>query len=602
MIIRELNIIGFGKHKDKKVSLSEGINVIYGDNEAGKSTIASFIYSMMYGIEKKRGKPALDSIYNKYQPVLGQWQGSMKFSYDNREYEVFRNFPDQEEPVVLDMLTGLKVDNEILFEAFGEEKVFASSCYLAQDKNDDTGRILCDVSEYAKRMSTGKSESVDVTVAKKKLKTQIKLFEIRKNELNTALEEKVEKSEFLRESMEQYSKEADMLLKLKEQKGITNREKEEKLESIKEYIGGFGDIELKYERYCQGTKQAELLIQMEEVKNENKSRINVRAKAAYCCILAVLMVLALVVTLLIPAKPLVKALVMIMFVLTEGVVTFLWDNVIIRKLAGLFIENEANAIMEESENCRKIIEELKLLKAEIEAYGKGGVGSFSVNDEGMDELRSCIARLEEQVEKYYRVEAEKKERLVKEIERGEWILDSISQKMNGDNYETVNKESENLREELLCVEKKIKAARMAEKIIDEISEKFGGDFKAQILDEFSKNVCSFTCGRYERVLFDAKMNIKVLGKEGFVDIDKLSYGTIKQVYLSLRVAVGTWLLQGRTPLVIDDGFAFFDEDRLKETLLGIRERYKGQVILFTCQKREEKALKELQIPFDYIEI
>lgn len=602
MIIRELNIIGFGKHKDKKVNLSEGINVIYGDNETGKSTVASFIYSMMYGVEKKRGKPALDSIYNKYQPVLGQWQGSMKFSYDNREYEVFRSFPDQEEPVVIDMVTGLKVDSEILFEAFGEEKVFASSYYLAQDKNDDTGRILGDVSEYAKRMSTGKSESVDVADAKKKLKNQIKMLEIKKDEINTALKESVDRSQLLKESMVQYDREADKLLKLKEQKSETNKEKEEKVERIKEYIDRFGDIELKYERYCQGTKQAGLLIQMEEVKNENKSRINVRAKAAYCCILAALLVLALVVALLIPVKPLVKVLIMVMFTLVEGVVTFLWDNVIIRKLAGLFIENEANAVMEDSENCRRIIEELKGLKVEIEEYGKGGVSSFSVNDEGMEELRRCIVRLEEQVEKYYQVEMEKKEKLTKEIEREEWILDSISQKMNGDNYESVNKECENLREALSQVEKKIKAAHMAGKIIDEISEKFGGDFKAQILDEFSKNVAAFTCGRYERVLFDAKMSIKVLGKEGFVDIAKLSYGTVKQVYLALRVAVGTWLLQGKTPLVIDDGFVFFDEERLKETLKGIRERHKGQIILFTCQKREESVLKELQIPFEYIEI
>ncbi|MBQ3060953.1 MAG: AAA family ATPase [Lachnospiraceae bacterium] len=602
MIIRELKIIGFGRHKDKKIELSDGINIIYGDNEAGKSTIAYFIYSMMYGIEKKRGKPAADSMYSKYQPIEGQWSGSMRFSYDNREYEVFRSFPVQEDPVVVDVVTGLQVDSEILFEAFGEERVFASSYYLVQDKNDDTGRIFGDVSEYAKRISTGKNERVDVAGAKKKIKNQIKMLEIRKNEVNLSLKESIKKSENLKECMQQYDREADNLLKLKEKRGVTNEKNEEKVESIKEYIDRFGEIELKYERYCQGTKQARLLIEMEEVKSQNKSRINVRAKAAYYSILAAIFVFALVITLLVPLKPVVKVLIMALLVLAQGVVTFLWDNVIIRKLAGLFIENEANAAAEESENCRKIIEELKDLKEEIEEYGKGGVSSFSVDDEGMEELQRCVTRLGEQVEKYYQMETEKKEELAREIERGEWMLDSISQKMNGDNYESVSRECEKLREELSQIEKKVKAVHMAEEIIDEISQKFSGDFKAEIIDEFSKNVAAFTCGRYERVIFDAKMNIKVLGKEGFVDIAKLSYGAVKQVYLALRMAVGTWLLQERIPLIVDDGFVYFDEKRLRETLKGLRDRHKGQIILFTCQKREKRVLEELEIPFEYIEI
>ena len=68
------------------------------------------------------------------------------------------------------------------------------------------------------------------------------------------------------------------------------------------------------------------------------------------------------------------------------------------------------------------------------------------------------------------------------------------------------------------------------------------------------------------------------------------------------MAVGTWLLQERIPLIVDDGFVYFDEKRLRETLKGLRDRHKGQIILFTCQKREKRVLEELEIPFEYIEI
>ena len=45
MKIKNLKINGFGKIKDKEISLTEGINVIYGENEAGKSSMLKFISS-----------------------------------------------------------------------------------------------------------------------------------------------------------------------------------------------------------------------------------------------------------------------------------------------------------------------------------------------------------------------------------------------------------------------------------------------------------------------------------------------------------------------------------------------------------------------------
>ncbi|MDD2447234.1 MAG: AAA family ATPase, partial [Tissierellia bacterium] len=49
MIIKELNLIGFGKFKNKVIKLDNGINLIYGKNEDGKSTLHSFIDGMFYG-------------------------------------------------------------------------------------------------------------------------------------------------------------------------------------------------------------------------------------------------------------------------------------------------------------------------------------------------------------------------------------------------------------------------------------------------------------------------------------------------------------------------------------------------------------------------
>ena len=60
----DLYISGFGKFHDTAVSFEDGLNVIYGKNEAGKSTIHTFIRGMLFGIERQRGRAARNDIYS----------------------------------------------------------------------------------------------------------------------------------------------------------------------------------------------------------------------------------------------------------------------------------------------------------------------------------------------------------------------------------------------------------------------------------------------------------------------------------------------------------------------------------------------------------
>ena len=56
MQIAELVIKNFGKFTEKKINLSDGIQLFYGKNESGKSTIHTFIKGMLFGMERKRGR------------------------------------------------------------------------------------------------------------------------------------------------------------------------------------------------------------------------------------------------------------------------------------------------------------------------------------------------------------------------------------------------------------------------------------------------------------------------------------------------------------------------------------------------------------------
>ena len=93
MKIKELNINGFGKLKNKNIKFNEGINIIIGENESGKSTLLKFITSIFYGISKnKRGKSISD--YEKFKPWNSEiYSGKIKYKLDNNnEFEVYRDF------------------------------------------------------------------------------------------------------------------------------------------------------------------------------------------------------------------------------------------------------------------------------------------------------------------------------------------------------------------------------------------------------------------------------------------------------------------------------------------------------------------------------
>lgn len=108
MIIKELKIDSFGGVENKIIHLSKGLNLVYGENEAGKSTIEEFIKVMLYGFPQKRGKG--DGDRKRYLPFKGGGiRGELTLEQDGREYIIKRMFAltkKEDTCEVLDALTG----------------------------------------------------------------------------------------------------------------------------------------------------------------------------------------------------------------------------------------------------------------------------------------------------------------------------------------------------------------------------------------------------------------------------------------------------------------------------------------------------------------
>ena len=93
MKINSLKVNGFGKLKDKQVDFTDGINIIFGENESGKSSMLKFISGMLYGTSKnKNGKEISD--FEKYKPWdADNFSGKINYTLDDgKTFEVYREF------------------------------------------------------------------------------------------------------------------------------------------------------------------------------------------------------------------------------------------------------------------------------------------------------------------------------------------------------------------------------------------------------------------------------------------------------------------------------------------------------------------------------
>jgi len=91
--INSLHVNGFGKLENKEINFDNGINIITGDNESGKSTLLSFILAMFFGLSKNKNGKNLSN-YEKYTPwKTNDFSGTLDYELDNKEkYRIVRTF------------------------------------------------------------------------------------------------------------------------------------------------------------------------------------------------------------------------------------------------------------------------------------------------------------------------------------------------------------------------------------------------------------------------------------------------------------------------------------------------------------------------------
>lgn len=94
MRIDKLEVKGFGKLTGRTVFFKNGINIIYGNNETGKTTLQWFIKGMLYGLKNTRQSRKGLLLNKRFEPWEGgQYGGALNYTLDDGStYRVERNF------------------------------------------------------------------------------------------------------------------------------------------------------------------------------------------------------------------------------------------------------------------------------------------------------------------------------------------------------------------------------------------------------------------------------------------------------------------------------------------------------------------------------
>lgn len=689
MIIKELNLIGFGRFENKKIDLKDGINLIYGENEMGKSTIHSFIDGMFYGLLRPNVRSALyTDEHKKYDPWnSNRYAGMLIFQQEGMEYRIEREFTKGKENTrvlegaraeditkSIDTGRGRILQPGIHFFGFNTS-VFSNTISIKQLATRTDNNLAKEVTEKLINVTTALDDEISVERSILDLKTKmdeigtekaptkpyarnIKKIDNLKDKKKNILLKKYEYEAFLEEKsdlLKQLDIEEESLKSLEEDfsdakiienKNIlkeANKIAEEikdlniNIEEMPSYVHSIQDDYNKYEDieeeknnilYKQIDNKLELLKRDYNLYKEKKSKNNILLSLSLISsiILVVINKLLMVVPLILIGIYFISNLIKINNKISE-------------------IKTQVN-LKEKQEKLKKdkVLEKAKLQNILLEKYDVRNKTEFknivSENHRQLNNRANLISNIEMKRELQKRILANNTiEDLEKGLEGKRLELDeNINTDMDQVSYEINLSKDQiyNLKIELMEVETnssmlekevsklveieediygkeqykdeldaRLESLNIAINTIEDLSKDIHSQFAPVINRRVSKAVEKITRGRYTNIRIDEslKMSIENPNTKELIDINNLSGGSIDQLYFSLRFGIINSIGENKLPLILDDCFIQYDDSRLKNIIEFLRDISKErQIILFSCQNREEKIMKELGIHYNFINL
>lgn len=618
MKILELHINSFGKLKNKHIRFSDRFNLIYGYNEAGKSTIHSFIKAMLFGMDRTKVRANPNDAWSRYLPwdLGADYSGSMKVSYKDSVYRIERNFSRQAAAplTLIDETGGEKIDSP---QSFINTKFLNNMSMLAYDntvsisqlKSSTDHDMTIELKNYIANMNNSGNPVINIEKALDILKKERRAYAsrivpeasknyaanlstIRSIENNLNIPKDSSKAQNLILDKQRLDMQINKLGAAKEElisKLSANRQK-----LSDKSISSAADIE-------ERKKEAQELF-------ENYQHFAANSKAnMYKFAGIVSLVLSAIFAIFIVYMYLFNKLTQLSSHMSYShniTMIFLIIAFIIASVSALICmlaySKDRNAL------DTHLGDLYELLNIHTRLSIEPGLSNFNSK---MDKLLTVLDEVDAQQQELDRLSKElselngKKQSVLSGIDssnRSVWEQEKELEQLadlsdENEALKAVIDENERLQFEVDALDLSIET-------MDSLSSTIKDSFGVYLNKEASEFVKGITGGIYDSMSIDENLDIALNTKNKLIPMNQMSSSTIDQIYLALRLATAKLMSKGSLPLFLDDSFVNYDNSRLRTVLDYLYKSYRSQIIIFTCHTREEQTLRSIGAKFNFLKI
>ncbi|MDD3251644.1 MAG: AAA family ATPase [Lachnospiraceae bacterium] len=629
MRLLDLHIDGFGKFHDRSVRFEDGLNIVYGKNEAGKSTLHTFIRCMLFGLERGRGRASKSDLYSRFEPWQNKaaYGGQLRLEKDGIRYRIERNFQkDQKSLTVINETAGKEMDPT---KAFMDsllcgltETTYNNTISIGQLKSATDGGMVAELRNYIANMNTTGNMALNITKAVTYLKTRRREFERQlvpeaaKN-YTTLLGEirNVEKEISAPEYENQLQAYQSMRTQVKSLLSEKQEEREALLQKIakgRQALAGaqFTD-EASISAYQNEAKQTYGQYQLTKSSSEQTSRTVFAMLSLSFAVIAGIGTALLALIASGQSLPLItleaanQALAAIgisagFLAVTAGALTLIF------LITGIALLLKQKSLKKEAAMISKILQEIFSRHLGDASISPEAMTAFDARMNEFLRLSKVLERSETTVmEQAAEISSlQEKETTCEDVisrqQRTQWELEKKLEHLTHckDQVEALKhtlEENERVREEITAID-------LALDTMTELSASIRDSFGLYLNKTASDLIDGITGGIYDSMSVDENLNVFMNTRTKLVPVEQVSSGTMDQVYLALRLAAAKLIQNGgeQLPLIFDDSFVLYDDERLRTALKWLSKAYDGQVIIFTCHQREAQMLTANQVGYHLV--
>ena len=601
MKIDYLKVNGFGKLENKEIEFGKKINVIYGENEAGKTTLLKCILSMLYGVSSnKNGKDISEK--EQYKPWKNaEFSGKMKYELDNGEkIEVFRDFSKRNPKITNEF-------SEDITNTFNIDKHMGNNFFYEQTKIDKDMLLITGLVEQKESVLEDKEQNLLTQKIANILTSGEENISYKKaiEKLNKELVEKIgndrttgrpiniinEKIEKLKENINKINDEEEKVSNLKQEKELVKKQIE-KIENELIDLRKVKDIKLQenVEKEKLGVKK-ELLKEYDEKLEKLNEQVKAKDKDVQKSLNIILSVIFIVLSAIVFYINKLAGL------LTFGIFIAIYLPVIlIRKNSK---NQEEKLKQKEIKNLRK-----SKLEKETEIEETEKTICDNVNREMIENVNNTGLRTLDLKTVENRIAQEEQNLSNSKIHLN---TIEIEEKRIGQDLEKkveIEEALEKTLEEKNDLETEERRIKLAKEMLEQAYIKMKNEITPKFTSNLSKIASKISNNKYSNIKFNDNDGLTVELENGeYVKCDRLSTGTIEQLYLALRLSAFEEITEEKIPIILDEAFAYYDNIRLENILSYLNNYYTdNQILIFTCTDREKQILDRLKIEYNFIKL